>query len=154
SSSLASRFGSAALGFMCGKRSGITVLDVDTTDERVLADALDRHGKTRIIARSGSGHFQAWYRHAGERRLIRPRRDVPIDILGGCFVVAPPSKVTKGIYDFIQGSLSDLESLPTLNDASEPRYDGSAPEPCYRRIRAGLRGGGLVWYLRAFGHAD
>jgi hypothetical protein len=106
-----------AIGFMCGKRSGVTVLDVDSTDERVLSDAIDRHGKTPIVARSGSGHFQAWYRHAGERRLIRPRRNVPIDILGGGFVVAPPSRVAKGSYQFIQGSLDDLGGLPTLNDA-------------------------------------
>ena len=118
SSKIASEFANApAIGFMCGRRSGVTVLDVDTTDERVVADAIDRHGRTRIIARSGSGHFQAWYRHAGERRLIRPRRDVPIDILGGGFVIAPPSRVAKGSYQFIQGSLDDLDSLPTLNDA-------------------------------------
>ena len=106
-----------AIGFMCGNRSGVTVLDVDTTDERVLADAIDRHGKTKIVARSGSGHFQAWYRHAGERRLIRPRRNVPIDILGAGYVVAPPSRTAKGQYQFLQGSLDDLTSLPTLNDA-------------------------------------
>ena len=118
SSKIASKFASApAIGFMCGRRSGVTVLDVDTTDERILADAVDRHGNTPIIARSGSGHFQAWYRHAGERRLIRPRRNVPIDILGGGFVVAPPSRVARGSYQFIQGSLDDLASLPTLNDA-------------------------------------
>jgi hypothetical protein len=118
SAKIASKFGHApAIGFMCGRRSGVTVLDVDTTDERVLADAVDRHGNTPVIARSGSGHFQAWYRHAGERRLIRPRRDVPIDILGGGFVIGPPSQVAKGSYQFIQGSLDDLASLPTLNDA-------------------------------------
>jgi hypothetical protein len=118
SAKIARRFADApAIGFMCGRCSGVTVLDVDTIDERVLADAIDRHGHTRIIARSGSGHFQAWYRHAGERRLIRPRRNVPIDILGGGFVVAPPSRVAKGSYQFIQGSLDDLDSLPTLNDA-------------------------------------
>jgi Bifunctional DNA primase/polymerase, N-terminal/Primase C terminal 1 (PriCT-1) len=118
SAKIAGRFADApAIGFMCGKRNGITVLDVDTTDERVLADAVDRHGRTPIITRSGSGHFQAWYRHAGERRLIRPRRDVPIDILGGGFVVAPPSTVTKGSYQFLQGSPDDLEGLPTLHDA-------------------------------------
>src|SRR5215471_8547325 len=33
-----------ALGFMCGERSGITVLDVDTTEEQ--PDALGRHGAT------------------------------------------------------------------------------------------------------------
>jgi hypothetical protein len=63
SAKIASKFTTApAIGFMCGRRSGVTVLDVDTTDERTLADAINRHGRTRIIARSGSGHFQAWYR--------------------------------------------------------------------------------------------
>ena len=117
SAKIADRFGDAgAIGFMCGKRSGVTVLDVDTKDERILADAVGRHGKTPIIACSGSGNFQAWYRHAGERRLIRPRRDVPIDILGAGFVVGPPSRVYRGQYQFIQGSLDDLASLPTLLD--------------------------------------
>jgi hypothetical protein len=33
----AARFAdSPAVGFICGKRNGVTVLDVDTTDERVL----------------------------------------------------------------------------------------------------------------------
>src|SRR6516225_133661 len=40
SAKIASKFGHApAIGFMCGKRNGITVLDVDCKDERVLADA-------------------------------------------------------------------------------------------------------------------
>jgi hypothetical protein len=118
SSKIDSKFANApAIGFMCGRRSGVTVLDWDSTDERGFADALNRHGQTPIIVRSGSGHLQGWYRHAGERRLIRPRRDDPIDILGGGFVVAPPSRVARGSYQFIQGSLDDLASLPTLNDA-------------------------------------
>jgi len=118
SAKIASKFAAApAIGFMCGRRSGVTVLDWDSTDERGFADALNRHGETPIIVRSGSGHLQGWYRHAGERRLIRPRRDDPIDILGAGFVVAPPSRITKGSYQFIQGSLDDLASLPTLNDA-------------------------------------
>ena len=115
---IANKFPDApAIGFMCGSRSRITVLDIDCKDERVLADALDRHGKTGVIVRSGGGNFQAWYRHAGERRLIRPRRGVPIDVLGGGFVVAPPSRVAKGQYQFIQGSLDDQDNLPTLSDA-------------------------------------
>jgi hypothetical protein len=97
STALVSRFSSAsALGFMCGKRSGITPLDIDCKDERVLADALDRHGKTPVVVRSGSGNFQAWYRHNGEGRQIRPWPELTIDILGGGFVVAPPSHVEKG----------------------------------------------------------
>jgi hypothetical protein len=111
--------GAPALGFMCGNHSGVTVLDVDTTDERVLADAIDRHGKTQIIVRSGSGHLQGWYRHNGERRWVRPRRDVPIDILGAGYVVAPPSRVIKGSYEFIQGSLDDLDSLPVIHNLAQ-----------------------------------
>jgi len=104
-----------AFGFMCGSRSNITVLDVDSKDERILADAINRHGNTPIIARSGSGHFQAWYKHNGERRQIRPDRNVPIDILGtNGYVVGPPSQVTRGDYQFIEGSLDDLHNLPAL----------------------------------------
>src|SRR5262249_7530340 len=88
SAEIASKFANApAIGFMCGKRNGITSLDCDSRDERVLADALSRHGQTPLVARTGSGHFQAWYRHNGERRRIRPDRNVPIDILGAGFVV-------------------------------------------------------------------
>src|SRR5262249_38483303 len=116
SAKIANKFPDApAIGFMCGQRSGITVLDVDSKDERVLADALDRHGKTDVIARSGSGNYQAWYKYNGERRRIRPCRDVPIDILGdGGFVVAPASRVTKGQYQFIQGNLDDLDRLTVM----------------------------------------
>jgi hypothetical protein len=118
STNIARRFADApAIGLMCGKRNRLTVLDVDTKDERVLADAVERHGQTPIVIRTGSGNYQAWYRHGGERRLIRPRPDEPIDILGGGLVVAPPSQVSTGSYQFIQGSLDDLDSLPTLNDA-------------------------------------
>src|SRR5262245_35374768 len=55
-----------AFGLMLGRRNKITVLDIDTPDERVLADALARHGNTPFVVRSGSGNWQAWYRHNGE----------------------------------------------------------------------------------------
>jgi Bifunctional DNA primase/polymerase, N-terminal/Primase C terminal 1 (PriCT-1) len=114
---LLSKFGNAdALGFVLGSRSKITVLDVDTRDEGVLADALSRHGQTPIIIRSGSGHHQAWYRHAGERRDTSSwrARGLPIDILGGGFVVAPPSQGSSGPYQFIRGNLEDLANLPSM----------------------------------------
>ena len=106
------------IGFAC-KRNRITVLDVDTTDESVLADGLARYGDTPFIVRSGSGHFQAWYRRNGEERRIRPDPRVPIDILGDGFVVAPPSQANTGVYQIIRGSLDDLPNLPRMSDASD-----------------------------------
>jgi hypothetical protein len=116
SASIAKKYPEAtAIGFMAGRRTGLTILDVDTTDERILADALDKHGQTPVIVRSGSGHHQAWFRHNGEGRHIRAfGPDTPIDILGGGFVVAPPSRGIKADYRFIQGGLDDLDRLPML----------------------------------------
>jgi len=119
----ADRFADApALGIAC-KRSRLTILDVDTPDERVLADALGEYGETPIVVRSGSGHYQAWYRNGGESRKIKPDKDKPIDILGGGFVVAPPSHGAKGDYEFLSGSLADVLSLPLM------RKPSSAPAP-------------------------
>lgn len=123
SEQLAIRFADeAAFGFAC-RRNRITVLDVDTPDESLLADALDRHGPTPLIVRSGSGNFQAWYRHGGERRRVRPEPDKPIDILGDGFVVAPPSRSSKGSYEIIAGSLDDIANLPKMQRAEE--YDAA-----------------------------
>ena len=70
SAELANKFSDArAFGYYCGRSNGITVLDVDTTDERVLADAMSRHGQTPIVVRTGSGKFHALYRHNNERRM-------------------------------------------------------------------------------------
>lgn len=123
---LAGRFADAeGIGFACGKRSGITVVDVDSPDERELADALDRFGPTPLLVRSGSGNHQAWYRHNGERRKIRPDKSRPWDILGGGYVVAPPSLSPRGAYALISGSLDDLTALPALR---EPQAPVAAPD--------------------------
>jgi hypothetical protein len=127
SARLVPRFADAtALGFMLGKRNGVTVLDVDTPKESVLADALTRHGPTPLIIRSGSGNYQAWYRHNGERRKVRPWRGLPIDLLGAGYIVAPPSKALRGSYEIIQGSLDDLDRLPTLRAVSEAQRTASS----------------------------
>lgn len=102
-----------ALGIAC-KKNRLTVLDVDTTDERELADGLSRHGMTPFVVRSGSGHFQAWYRNNGENRRIRPDPKRPVDILGDGYVVAPPSMGSRGRYQIIQGHMDDLDRLPKM----------------------------------------
>ncbi len=103
-----------AFGFVCGRGNKITVLDVDSSDETVLSDAVVRHGKSPLIVRTARGRYQAWYRWNGERRLIRPSPAVPIDILGNGVVVAPNSGAAHGQYEIIQGSLDDLDRLPPL----------------------------------------
>lgn len=111
--------GDDAFGFAC-RPNRITVLDVDAPDERLLRDALDEFGPTPIIVRSGSGNFQAWYRHGGERRAVRPDPSRPIDILGDGYVVAPPSRGAKGAYELIEGSLDDLADLPVMRGKPAP----------------------------------
>jgi hypothetical protein len=111
-----------AFAFMCGERSRITVLDVDSTDERLLADGIAKHGRTPLVVRTASGKFHAYYKHSGERRCIRPWRDVPIDLLGGGLVVAPPSLTPAGRYEIIQGSLDDLDRLPVIYDLEDELY--------------------------------
>jgi bifunctional DNA primase/polymerase-like protein/primase-like protein len=115
-----------ALGFMAGPRSRVTVLDIDAADERLLADALDRHGKTPFIVRTASGKFHAYYKHAGERRRIRPWPDRPIDLLGvNGFVVAPPSLTARGAYTIIEGRLEDLDQLPPIRGIEDLRKPGA-----------------------------
>ena len=115
SSRLAERFHEAdAFGFQLGPTSQITALDIDSRDEAILADALFYHGDTPFIVRTGGG-YHAYYGYSGERRLIRPYNDKPVDILGGGFVVAPPSVAQKGTYQIISGSLDDLANLPPIH---------------------------------------
>ena len=105
SEALAARYGnSSGLGFMTSARSRIAVLDVDSTVERIFADALSRFGDTPVKVQTGSGKFHALYRFNGECRRIRKIGEAPIDILGaGGYVIAPPSVTAKGTYRFIEG---------------------------------------------------
>ena len=136
SQNLAARFGSApALGFATDDRNGVTVIDIDTPDERALVQALDRHGPTPLIARTGSGKFHAYYRHNGERRRIRPWHGREIDLLGrGGYVIAPPSAVEKGSYRFIEGTLDDVHQLPAMRnlDLPKPIEQGSRNNELWR----------------------
>lgn len=114
-----------AFGFACGSRSRVTVLDIDTEDEKVLADALNICGLTPIIARTHSGKWHAWYRFGGERRQIRPDKTKPVDVLGSNgFVLAPPSMGARGRYEFVSGSLDDVDLLPRMQ---RPFYSLEAP---------------------------
>lgn len=120
-----------AFGFAC-KRNRLTILDVDTNDERVFADALAKNGPTPVIVRSGSGNWQAWYRNNGEARKVRPDPSKPIDILGDGFVVAPPSVGSKAHYEFVEGSLEDIADLPrrVIGPHTNLVYNRDTPSLC------------------------
>src|SRR5262249_12013895 len=71
SARLAQRFTEAnGIGFQVGPRSQITVLDIDTDNERIVADALSEHGETPFLVRTGGG-YHAYYRYSGEHRRVR-----------------------------------------------------------------------------------
>jgi len=122
SAELANKFDDAdALGYVTGRRSNVTILDIDTTDEGVAADAIQRHGQPAIIVRTASSKFHHLYRYNGERRRIRPWPELPIDLLGdNGFALAAPSKTATGSYEIIHGHHDDLDRLtPMVGAPSE-----------------------------------
>jgi Bifunctional DNA primase/polymerase, N-terminal len=116
SAQLAEKFSDAdALGYVTGRRSNVTVLDIDTVEEKVAEDAIRRHGQPGIVTRTASGTFHHLYRYNGERRRIRPFDGLPIDVLGdNGYALAAPSKLEKGFYEIIHGHLDDLDRLAPL----------------------------------------
>jgi hypothetical protein len=124
-----------AFGFAAGGASGITVIDIDTADERVRDEAFARYGEPRIVVRTLSGNFHAWYRYNGEPRRIRPWPGKQIDILGKGCVVAPPSHGARRRYAFVQGGLDDLDLLTPLRGIGPPAHPGQD----YERIPEGRR---------------
>jgi hypothetical protein len=113
SQQLAMKFPTAtACGFVAGHRNRLTVVDIDSPDERLVGEVQDRFGVTPFQVLTPSGGWHCYYRHAGEDRRIRPLQDV--DILGGGNVVAAGSVVPKGKYRIERGTLDDLDRLPPM----------------------------------------
>lgn len=119
SAQLAMRFpGATAAGFVAGPRNRITVVDIDSTDDRLVDEMQARYGMTPLQVLTPSGGRHLYYRHNGEARRIRPLPNV--DILGAGNVVAALSHVPKGAYRIERGTLEDLDRLPILAKPREP----------------------------------
>ena len=128
------------VGFACGNRSRLTVLDIDAPDENLLADAMAQFGPSPVVIQTASDKFHVWYRHNGEKRMIRKAMPgQPVDILGGGFALAPPSQSSKGTYQFIQGGLSDLNSLPVMRELDLEHVPALAPISAPHSVSEGMR---------------
>jgi hypothetical protein len=148
SSQLAMKFADAdAFGFQCGVRSRITLIDIDSGDERSVVEAIKLFGESPIIWRTGSGNHAMPFRHNGEARRIRPIPEMPIDVLGRGLAVAPPSFGSKRSYEFLQGSLADFDRLPMVRlrdvEQAEPQHNNQD------RIHEGKRGDFLFRFALA-----
>jgi hypothetical protein len=153
---IAPRFSQANVGFWCGQRSGVTVVDIDDPSGRDLRWALEEFGPSPIVVRTGSGKHHIWYRHSGEQRRIRPFRGREIDILGSGPVVAPPSIRPGGAaYEFILGSLADVPRLPPMRQVAEVTINAPEPDahaaiaPSPGAVVAGRRNEALFDYARS-----
>ena len=138
SAKLAEKFSEVdTFGFPLGPRSGVTILDVDTTaTERLARGAITLRGSHPSLWKSGGG-YHAYYRYGGERRHIRPwGPSVPIDVLGNGYAVGAPSIAAKGPYKIIRGTLDDLKSLPPLHvmldDLRKPIPEGKRNQSLFR----------------------
>jgi hypothetical protein len=120
STDLTRRFADAdGIGLALGGANRLIAVDIDTPDENAVADVLACHGQSPLIARTPSGGHHVFYRHDGRqhRRVRHPywrERNVPVDVLGNGFVVAPPSLSPKGIYEFVEGQIDDIARLPIM----------------------------------------
>lgn len=140
------RFNDANAGLWTGRTSGLTIVDIDSTDPAHLAEVIHIFGDTRLKISTPSGGVHLYYGHKGEKRRTRIfGKALPVDILGSGLAVAPPSirpatgKKAAGVYQVIEGDLTALAGLPCIRaGALPPQEKPDAGSP--REARIDLRG--------------
>jgi hypothetical protein len=111
---LAEKFADAdAFGFVAGRRSKLTIIDIDSPDEGLVQTVHDRYGVTPLQVLTPSGGRHLYYRHGGERRQVK-RIHPSIDVLGSGAVIGIGSRVESGLYHIERGEIEDLARLPHL----------------------------------------
>jgi hypothetical protein len=129
-----------AIGAPLGKRTGLFIADLDSTDPAIVPEGERLFGSSPILWRTGGGKFAMPFRWNGERRLTRAFGvdGLPIDALGGGFAVLPPSLGEIRRYEFLRGSLADFERLPVarIPDEIADIVYGRIPEEIARKLEA------------------
>ena len=149
SAQLALKFAdAAAAGFLAGRRNKLTIVDIDSTDSRLIEEMHRMFGVTPLRVMTPSGGWHLYYRHNGEKRDTTKKRIADVDILADTNVVAAGSITPKGTYAIERGTLDDLDRLPRMKAAP-------APPPKPDKVPNGQRGETLFNYCRSIvGHCD
>jgi hypothetical protein len=130
------KFIAANAAIWTGPRSRLTVVDVDSPDPAVTAEAIKIFGDSPLKVRTPSGGVHLYFRNGGEGRRCRPfGRGFPLDVLGEGLAVVPPStraaigKKLAGGYTVLEGDLRALGGLPPLRSDGLPKRAKSATNP-------------------------
>ncbi len=108
------QFASKNVGILCGKHSGIVVLDFDGVGARERALAL----ATPMVIGTPSGGAHAWFRYKAEPNTTFRALGLGFDgdlKAEGSYVVVPPSVGPNGrAYNFLKGGWESLQDLPPI----------------------------------------
>lgn len=143
------------IGLLMGLKSGITEVDVDAEGDAWISAMFERFGDSPIVIRTASGKAKIWYRHDGEKRLIRPFKGLPIDILGSGYTIAPPSYRSDlgASYKFVRGGIANIDRLPRIKPRALERAGTQAKEP--REVFSGERNNNLwCWGMTTARYCD
>lgn len=147
----AARRPTSNLGVSCGA-SGVTVIDIDSSDPGVAVDVIQEFGETPVMVHTPSGGLHLYYRASGEgcgsfRQHPDARYRWPVDIKGkGGQVVCPPSVRPHGSYRFVRSSdwpepFAKLPLLPAGHPALAPFRRSETPVLSnVERLRPGAGG--------------
>jgi len=118
------RFPEANIGILTGP-SRLCVVDVDSTDERLVAEMLRRFGITPLMIETPSGGKHLYFRLSGEYcRNLRKSDGLPVDIKAtGGFLVVPDSIRLCGEhagkpYRIVKGAWDEVARLPPIKPGS------------------------------------
>lgn len=142
------------IGIVCGKISGLAVVDLDSP--QAVQFAMDHHFPGTPAVKTAKG-FHAYFQYKEGVRNFQKRDDLPgIDLRGdGGYVVGVPSVHPSGhVYSWLPGrSLADLPlaPFPEIILAKTPT-DKTDLEELYKGVTKGLRNDSLArlagWWAR------